>query len=244
MIELERIDVSYGQLQVLWGVSLRVEENEVVAILGANGAGKSTVMAALSGVVRPTAGRVLFEGEDITALPPRDRVARGIVHVLERQRVFPFMSVNENLRLGAYLPAQRRRINEGLERVYDLFPWLEARGKQRAGLLSGGEQQMVVIARGLMSGPRLMMLDEPFLGLSPSMVAQILDVIRKLNEQGITVVFIEQHVKKALTASSRAYVLEAGRVAISGDSAELYSSGEVTRIYMGVEARQRSGASR
>ena len=205
MIELRNIDVAYGTLQVLWDVSLKVEKGEVVSILGANGAGKSTVMATMSGVVRPLKGSILFEGEDITALGPRARVSRGIVHVLERQRVFPF---------------------------------LKERTRQRAGLMSGGEQQMLVIARGLMSQPRLMMLDEPFLGLSPHMVSEILTVIRSLNEQGITVVFIEQHVKKALAASGRAYVLEAGRVALTGASNELLESGRVTKVYMGVEARE------
>jgi len=238
MIELRNIDVAYGTLQVLWDVSLKVEKGEVVSILGANGAGKSTVMATMSGVVRPLKGSILFEGEDITALGPRARVSRGIVHVLERQRVFPFMSVLENLKMGSYLPTARRKQSESLERVYELFPFLKERTRQRAGLMSGGEQQMLVIARGLMSQPRLMMLDEPFLGLSPHMVSEILTVIRSLNEQGITVVFIEQHVKKALAASGRAYVLEAGRVALTGASNELLESGRVTKVYMGVEARE------
>jgi branched-chain amino acid transport system ATP-binding protein len=238
MIELRGIDVAYGPLQVLWDVNLTVEAGEVLAILGANGAGKSTVMATMSGVVRPIGGSVLFEGEDVTALSPKERVQRGIVHVLERQRVFPFMSVYENLKMGAYLRGPRKDTKEGLERVYDLFPFLKERTKQRAGLMSGGEQQMLVIARGLMAQPRLMMLDEPFLGLSPYMVSEILTVIRTLNEDGITVAFIEQHVKKALDASHRAYVLEAGRVVLTGSSDELLSSGQVTKVYMGVETRE------
>jgi branched-chain amino acid transport system ATP-binding protein len=238
VIELRNVDIAYGEVQVLWDVSLSVDKGEVVAILGANGAGKSTVMATMSGVVKPIGGSVIFEGEDITKLDARARVERGIVHVLERQRVFPFMSVLENLKLGSYLKAARKQQASSLERVYGLFPFLEKRSKQRAGLMSGGEQQMLVIARGLMSQPRLMMLDEPFLGLSPQMVTEILDVIRRVNDQGITVVFIEQHVKKALNASARAYVLEAGRVALSGPSEELLESGQVTKVYMGVEARE------
>jgi branched-chain amino acid transport system ATP-binding protein len=238
MIELKNIDVAYGELQVLWDVSLTVKEGEVVSILGANGAGKSTVMATMSGVVRPKLGAVIFEGKDVTALSPKQRVERGIVHVLERQRVFPFMSVLENLKMGAYLPGPRKQTKQRLEVVYDFFPFLEDRMKQRAGLMSGGEQQMLVIARGLMAQPRVMMLDEPFLGLSPQMVSEILVVIQKLNEQGITVVFIEQHVKKALDSSTRAYVLDAGRVVLSGPSDELLESGQVTKVYMGVEARE------
>lgn len=238
MIELKNIDVAYGELQVLWDVSLTVQEGEVVSILGANGAGKSTVMATMSGVVRPKRGSVVFEGEDVTALSPKQRVERGIVHVLERQRVFPFMSVLENLKMGAYLPGPRKQTKQRLEVVYDFFPFLKDRTKQRAGLMSGGEQQMLVIARGLMSQPRVMMLDEPFLGLSPHMVTEILVVVKKLHEQGITVVFIEQHVKKALDSSTRAYVLDAGRVVLSGPSDELLAGGQVTKVYMGVEARE------
>ncbi|MGH2945819.1 MAG: ABC transporter ATP-binding protein [Solirubrobacteraceae bacterium] len=237
MLEVRDIDVSYGFLQVLWGLNVDVHEGEVVAILGANGAGKSTLMAAMSGVVRPTSGHVTFDGEDVTCLPVRERLKRGLAHVLERQRVFPLLTVHENLRVGAYLPRSRRALNEALEYVYSLFPFLEDRSGQRAGSLSGGEQQMLVIARGLMSRPRMVLLDEPFLGLSPQMVAEITVTIRRLHESGVTIAFIEQDVGKALAIAQRAYVLEAGRLALSGPSEELRRTDAVTKVYMGLAGR-------
>lgn len=236
MIQLESVDVHYGEMQVLWDVDVDVAEGDVVAILGANGAGKSTVMAAISGVVSPSAGRVLFEGEDVTSLSPRERVERGIVHVLERRRVFPFMSVWENLRLGAYLPRTREHFDASLARVYELFPILKDRSRQHAVSLSGGEQQMLAMARGLMCDPRVLMLDEPLLGLAPSLVPVIMDVIRKLNDDGLTIIFIEQHVRHSLSLADHAYVLSAGRIALSGPSDELLASDEVRRVYMGLES--------
>ena len=233
MLELENIDVAYGALQVLWDVSVRVDEGEIVAILGANGAGKSTLMAAMSGVVSPRRGRVRFEGEDITSRSVGERLERGIAHVLERQRVFPLLTVSENLRVGAYLPTARRALRERLDYVYSMFPFLKERANQKAISLSGGEQQMLVIARGLMTRPRLVLLDEPFLGLAPHMVGQITDTIQRLRDSGVTVTFIEQDVGKSLSIADRAYVLEAGRLAITGTADELRRTDAVTKVYMG-----------
>jgi branched-chain amino acid transport system ATP-binding protein len=238
MLEIENIDVSYGFLQVLWDLSVRVDEGEIVAILGANGAGKSTLMAAMSGVVRPTRGRVTLEGRDITRLSVRERLELGIAHVLERQRVFPLLTVSENLRVGAYLPASRKQLAERLRFVYALFPFLEERAGQKAVSMSGGEQQMLVIARGLMTRPRLVLLDEPFLGLSPHMVGEIMGTIRRLRENGVTVVFIEQDVGKSLAIGDRAYVLEAGRLALTGPAEELRRTDAVTKVYMGLHGRE------
>ena len=233
MLELEGIDVAYGALQVLWDLSVRVDEGEIVAILGANGAGKSTLMAAMSGIVTPRRGRVRFEGTDITDRSVRERLELGIAHVLERQRVFPLLTVNENLRVGAYLPKSRKKLAERLEYVYSLFGFLEERAGQKAVSMSGGEQQMLVIARGLMTRPRLVLLDEPFLGLSPHMVGQITETIQRLREGGVTVAFIEQDVGKSLSIADRAYVLEAGRLALSGGADELRRTEAVTKVYMG-----------
>jgi branched-chain amino acid transport system ATP-binding protein len=233
MLELDHIDVAYGPLQVLWDVSIRVDQHEVVAILGANGAGKSTLMAAMSGVVNPRNGSVRFEGEDITATSVRERLDLGIAHVLERQRVFPLLTVRENLRVGAYLPRSRKKLAERLDYVYALFPFLEDRADQKAVSMSGGEQQMLVIARGLMTQPRLVLLDEPFLGLSPQMVSQITETIRRLQANGVTVTFIEQDVGKSLSIADRAYVLEAGRLALTGTAEELRRTDAVTDVYMG-----------
>jgi branched-chain amino acid transport system ATP-binding protein len=233
MLELDHIDVAYGPLQVLWDVSIRVDEHEVVAILGANGAGKSTLMAAMSGVVNPRNGSVRFEGQDITGTSVRERLELGIAHVLERQRVFPLLTVRENLRVGAYLPKSRKKLAERLAYVYGLFPFLEGRADQKAVSMSGGEQQMLVIARGLMTQPRLVLLDEPFLGLSPQMVTQITETIRRLQDNGVTVTFIEQDVGKSLSIADRAYVLEAGRLALTGTAEELRRTDAVTDVYMG-----------
>ena len=237
-LRLEAVDVCYGDLQVLWSVDLRVGQGEVVAIMGSNGAGKSTVMNTISGLTKVTRGRILFEEQDITGLPTAARVSLGIAHVLERHRLFPLMSVRENLLLGAYSPKARARTQDALDRVFTLFPFLQDRQKQLAGSFSGGEQQMLAIARGLMSHPRLIMLDEPFLGLSPAMVRGIIAIVAKLKASGLTVLFIEQHVRHSLTMSDRAEILEAGRVVLSGRSADLLQDDRVQRVYMGLETAE------
>ena len=234
MLEARGLDVLYGDYQILWKAEFRAEAGEVVAILGPNGAGKSTLMNTLSGLIRPRRGSVTFKGQSIAGLPPHRIVPLGIAHVLERRRLFPFMTVRENLLLGGYHPAARARREASLADVEALFPFLRARADQLGHTLSGGEQQMVAIARGLMARPELLMIDEPFLGLAPRIVEQIAEVIRALNrERGLTVVFIEQNVELALRMAHRGYVLESGRTILEGASAALLGSSEVKRIFLG-----------
>jgi len=234
VLEARGLDVLYGDYQILWEAEFRAEAGEVVAILGPNGAGKSTLMNTLSGLIRPRRGSVTFKGESIAGLPPHRIVPLGLAHVLERRRLFPFMTVRENLLLGGYHPAARARREASLAEVEALFPFLRARADQLGHTLSGGEQQMVAIARGLMARPTLLMIDEPFLGLAPRIVEQIAEVIRALNrERGLTVVFIEQNVELALGMAHRGYVLESGRTIIEGPSASLLGSREVKRIFLG-----------
>jgi len=234
VLEARGLDVLYGDFQILWEAEFRAEPGEVVAILGPNGAGKSTLMNTLSGLIRPRRGSITFKGQSIGGLPPHRIVPLGIAHVLERRRLFPFMTVRENLLLGGYHPVARARREASLADVEALFPFLRARADQLGHTLSGGEQQMVAIARGLMARPELLMIDEPFLGLAPRIVEQIAEVIRALNrERGLTVVFIEQNVELALGMAHRGYILESGRNVIQGPSASLLGSPEVKRIFLG-----------
>jgi branched-chain amino acid transport system ATP-binding protein len=231
LLELENVEVRYGAVQALHGVSLSVGEGEVVAVLGGNGAGKTTTLRAVSGLVS-TSGQVRFAGERITGAAP-ERVARaGIAHVPEGRGLFSELSVYDNLRLGAYL--QRDGFDEGYERARAHFPWLEDRRDQQAGTLSGGEQQMLAIARALMARPKLLLLDEPSLGLAPLVVREIFAILDDLNEkEGLAVLVVEQNAKLALRSSSRAYVLEVGRVALEGPSAELAENESVRKAYLG-----------
>ena len=231
LLELENVEARYGAVQALHGVSLSVGEREVVAVLGGNGAGKTTTLRAVSGLVS-TSGEVRFGGQRITGASP-ERVARsGIAHVPEGRGLFNELSVYDNLRLGAYL--QRDGFDEGYERVRAHFPWLERRRDQQAGTLSGGEQQMLAVARALMGRPRLLLLDEPSLGLAPLIVREIFRIIGDLNEEeGLAVLVVEQNAKLALRSSSRAYVLEVGRVALEGPSPELAENESVRKAYLG-----------
>ncbi len=231
LLELENVEARYGAVQALHGVSLSVGEREVVAVLGGNGAGKTTTLRAVSGLVS-TSGQVRFGGERITGAAP-ERVARaGIAHVPEGRGLFNELSVYDNLRLGAYL--QRDGFDEGYERVRAHFPWLERRRDQQAGTLSGGEQQMLAVARALMARPKLLLLDEPSLGLAPLIVREIFRIIGDLNEEeGLAVLVVEQNAKLALRSSSRAYVLEVGRVALEGPSPELAENESVRKAYLG-----------
>jgi branched-chain amino acid transport system ATP-binding protein len=231
LLELENVEARYGAVQALHGVSLSVGEGEVVAVLGGNGAGKTTMLRSVSGLVS-TSGQVRFAGERITGAAP-ERVARaGIAHVPEGRGLFNELSVYDNLRLGAYL--QRDGVDEGYERVQAHFPWLERRRDQQAGTLSGGEQQMLAVARALMGRPRLLLLDEPSLGLAPLVVREIFGILDDLNEkEGLAVLVVEQNAKLALRSSSRAYVLEVGRVALEGSSAELAENESVRKAYLG-----------
>ena len=233
ILEARGLDVLLGDYQVLWDARLAAEEGELVALLGPNGSGKSTLMNTVSGLLRPRAGTITFRGAPIAGLPAHRIVARGIAHVLERRRLFPYLSVEQNVRLGAYAEAARAGREAQLTRVKALFPIVEARAGQLARTLSGGEQQMVAIARGLMAQPRLLMIDEPFLGLAPRVVAELVEAIRRINREGITVVFIEQNVEMALSLARRGYILESGRVVLEGRSEELLRSPEVRRIFLG-----------
>ncbi len=234
MLAAEGLDVLYSDYQVLWDARMSATAGEVVAILGPNGAGKSTLMNTLSGLVGARSGRITFKGHRIDGLPPHRIVALGLSHVLERRRLFPYLSVRQNLLLGAHHPDARPHRDESLAQAEALFPFLRARWEQLAYTLSGGEQQMVAIARGLMARPSLLMIDEPFLGLAPRVVEQICEVITAINrERGITVIFIEQNVELALKLAHRGYVLESGRTILEGPSASLLQSAEVKRIFLG-----------
>ena len=233
MLEVRDLQVLLGDYQVLWGARLAVAPGEIVALLGPNGSGKSTLMNSVSGLLRPRAGRITFEGRDIAGEPAHRIVGRGISHVLERRRLFPYLSVRQNVWLGGYHAAARAAREEQFERVTRLFPIIATRAAQSAQSLSGGEQQMVAIARGLMARPRLLMIDEPFLGLAPRVVGELTEAIRRVNAEGLTILFIEQNVELALSIASRGYVLESGRTVVDGRSADLLRSPEVRRIFLG-----------
>jgi branched-chain amino acid transport system ATP-binding protein len=233
-LAVEALDVAYGDFQVLWEVAMEVGEGEIVAVLGPNGAGKSTLMNTISGLVAPRAGRITFRGKRIEGLPAHRTVGEGIAHVLERRRLFPFLTVRDNVLLGAHNPAARPHRAETLARVEALFPVVGSRRDQLAHTLSGGEQQMVAVARGLMARPRLLMIDEPFLGLAPRVVEELGMLMRRVrDEQGVGIVFIEQNVELALRLADRGYILESGRTILSGHSAALLQSAEVKRIFLG-----------
>ena len=234
MLTVEALDVAYGDFQVLWGAELRVEPGEIVCVLGPNGAGKSTLMNTISGLLQPCAGNITFLEQRIDGLPAHRAAGLGIAHVLERRRLFPFLTVLDNVLLGAHNARARPQRAETLARVEALFPVVRTRRAQLAHTLSGGEQQMVAIARGLMARPRLLMIDEPFLGLAPQIVQEIGRLVRRIrDEEGIGVVFIEQNVELALRLADRGYVLESGRTILTGPSAELLQSPEVKRIFLG-----------
>ena len=233
-LEARGLDVLYGDYQILWAVSFLARRGEVVAVLGPNGSGKSTLMNTLSGLVRGRSGEIRLGERRIDGLPPHKIVGLGLAHVLERRRLFPYLTVRQNLLLGAYHSGARARREETLGDVETLFPRLKERQDQPAGTLSGGEQQMVAIGRGLMARPALLMVDEPFLGLAPRVIEQIADVLTAINrERGITVVFIEQNVELALRMAHRGYILESGRAILEGPAADLLASSDVKRIFLG-----------
>ena len=234
MLEVAHIDVFYGDVQVLWDVSFNVRKGEIVALIGANGSGKTTSLNTISSILRPRRGAVTYEGQALHTREPYDLVGLGIAHVPEARRLFPEMTVKENLLLGALTPDAKRSRPEMLEKVYGIFPRLKEREKQAAGTMSGGEQQMCAIARGLMSKPRLLMLDEPSLGLSPILVSDIFRVITEVHEAGVTVLLVEQNVFKTLAIADRAYVLENGRIVLEGTGKDLLNDEHVKKAYLGV----------
>jgi branched-chain amino acid transport system ATP-binding protein len=234
LLELEGVEVAYGDLPALRGISLGVEEGETLSVVGANGAGKTTMLRAISGLLRPRAGRILLDGTRLDAMPSHAIVARGVVQVPEGRKIFPGLTVKENLELGSYVAAARPKRRESLERVLGLFPRLAERQRQAAGTMSGGEQQMLAIGRALMARPRLLMLDEPSLGLAPIIVQEIFRIIAEINRLGTTVLLVEQNTRQALGLSRRGYVLENGRIALEGTGAALLDNEHVRRAYLGM----------
>ena len=234
MLELRAITAGYGQFTALWDVSLRVDGGEAVAVVGPNGAGKTTLLRVISGLIAPRSGALTFDGAELAGRPAHQIVGHGIAHVPEGRRLFPALTVADNLKMGAFLPAARARFAESLERVYALFPVLAERRAQRAGSMSGGEQQMLAIGRALMARPRVLMLDEPSLGLAPLIVKEIFRIIGEINQLGTTVLLVEQNTRQALALSRRGYVLENGRVVLEGSWAELLGNEHVKRAYLGM----------
>jgi branched-chain amino acid transport system ATP-binding protein len=235
LLELEDVHTFYGSIEALKGVSLEVNEGEIVTLIGANGAGKSTTLRSINGLNAPKRGRIVFRGKDITRRGPHDIVAMGISQSPEGRRLFPHMSVLENLEMGAFQRKDRRGIREDLNRVYSLFERLEERKNQRAGTLSGGEQQMCAIGRALMARPTLLMLDEPSMGLAPIFVEKIFEIVREINEQGTTILLVEQNALMALDAAQRGYVMETGRIALHDDAKALRENEQVQKAYLGIE---------
>jgi len=234
MLKVNDIDVFYGDLQVLWDVSFEVKENEIVVLVGANGAGKSTTLKTISSALTPEKGTIEFHGIRLDQLPANRIIEQGIVHVPEARRLFPDMSVEENLIMGSLRGDAKGKRYETIDYVYGLFPILGERKKQMAGTLSGGEQQMLAVARGLMGHPKLMMLDEPSLGLSPILVVQIFKTVKKINGEGVTVLLVEQNVRQTLAMCHRAYVLETGRTILEGTGKELMADDHVKEAYLGI----------
>jgi branched-chain amino acid transport system ATP-binding protein len=234
MIELRRVTAGYGQFTALWDVDLRVDASEAVAVVGPNGAGKTTLLRVVSGVLPLRTGDLLFEGESLAGQPPHAIVGHGIAHVAEGRRLFPGLTVVENLKMGAYLPRARRAYRESLQRVFALFPALADRQKQRAGSLSGGEQQMLAIGRALMSRPKLILFDEPSMGLAPVMVLRLFDLIHRIREEGYTILVVEQNVRQVLKLVDRAYLLEVGRIRMEGRAADLAGQDFIRKAYVGL----------
>jgi branched-chain amino acid transport system ATP-binding protein len=231
LLEVDDIHTFYGNIEALKGISLTVEEGEIVTLIGSNGAGKSTTLRSISGVTPPRQGAIHFDGEDISTVPPQNIVQRGISQSPEGRHVFPRMTVRENLDMGAYL--RRDDYSEDMERVFELFPRLKERERQKGGTMSGGEQQMLAIGRALMARPKLLLLDEPSMGIAPILVDRIYETIKQINEQGTTILLVEQSATHALNASSRGYVLATGEVALSDSSAALQENEEVQKAYLG-----------
>jgi branched-chain amino acid transport system ATP-binding protein len=233
VLEFQAVDTHYGELHVLKSVDYRIETGEIVCLLGGNASGKSTTMKAIMGIVRPSRGDILYEGRSLKGVSTAERVYRGIAPVLEARRLFPRMTVYENLEMGAYTRRGRAEFKEDLARVFGLFPRVEERLYQLAGTLSGGEQQMVAISRALMARPKLLCMDEPSMGLSPAYVEQVFDIIREINRQGTTIFMVEQNANMALTIADRAYVLQTGQVVLSGPAAQLRENEMIRRAYLG-----------
>lgn len=233
MLEVKDLEVYYGVIQAIKGISFHVDKGEVIALIGANGAGKTTTLHTVTGLLSPKKGHVMFEGKDITKVPAHKIVSMGMAHVPEGRRVFAELSVYENLKMGAYTRKDKAEIEESLNNVYKRFPRLEERKNQMAGTLSGGEQQMLAMGRALMSRPKIILMDEPSMGLSPIMVNEIFDIIRSVSESGTTVLLVEQNAKKALSIADRAYVLETGNIVLEGSAKDLLEDDSIKKAYLG-----------
>lgn len=233
MLKVTDLEVSYGMIQAIKGVSFEVEQGEVIALIGANGAGKTTILHTVTGLLKSKAGKIEFEGQDITKMPGHKIVSLGMAHVPEGRRVFADLSVYENLKLGAYTRNDKQEIENTLKMVYERFPRLEERKSQLAGTLSGGEQQMLAMGRALMSHPKIVLMDEPSMGLSPIFVSEIFDIIKEISASGTTVLVVEQNAKKALSIADRAYVLETGKIVLDGNAADLLENDSVKKAYLG-----------
>lgn len=233
MLEVKDIQVYYGMIQAIKGVSFHVDEGEVIALIGANGAGKTTILHTISGLLSPKSGSVIFEGKDITRVPGHKIVSMGMAHVPEGRRVFAQLTVLQNLKMGAYTRKDKEEIQQTLQTVFERFPRLEERQNQLAGTLSGGEQQMLAMGRALMSHPRIILMDEPSMGLSPIFVNEIFDIIQEVSKSGATVLLVEQNAKKALSIADRAYVLETGNIVMEGKASELLQNDSIKKAYLG-----------
>ncbi len=232
MLEVKDLNVYYGVIQALKGISFEVEEGDVIALIGANGAGKTTTLHTITGLIPAKSGSIVFEGKDITKVPGHKLVSMGIAHVPEGRRVFAQLTVLQNLRMGAYTRSDKQEIEETIQKIYKRFPRLEERKNQLAGTLSGGEQQMLAMGRALMSHPRLIVMDEPSMGLSPIYVNEIFDIIKEISADGTTVLLVEQNAKKALSIANKAYVLETGSIVLKGDAKELMNNDQVKKAYL------------
>ena len=233
LLDIKNIDVLYDDFQVIWDVSLNVNNSEMVALLGPNGSGKSTVLNTISNLVEHKKGGIYFDKKLISNIPTYQRTSIGISHVLERRRVFPYLTVIQNLLLGAWHPKAKEKLDTTLSKIYKIFPKLETRPSQLAHTMSGGEQQMLAIARGLIGLPKLLMVDEPFLGLSPIVVKDLINIFKNIVSEGISILFVEQNVRLALSMADRGYVLESGRLVVSGNSKDLIDSDKVKRVFLG-----------
>ena len=234
MLEIENLSAAYGMVQILRDVTFKVNEKEIVSIIGPNGAGKTTLVKTIMGFLQPKSGSIKFKGEDISKLPPYERVKKGVTMIPEGREIFPRMTVEENLLLGAYTIKDKKSVMENKEKVYQIFPVLKKKEKALAQTLSGGEQQMLVICRSLMSNPQLLILDEPSLGLAPIIVEKVLDTVRTINEEGVTVLLVEQNIHDSLNVADRGYVLEQGKIILEGKSRELLSNSHIKEVYLGL----------
>lgn len=233
MLEVSNLKVNYGMIQAIKGISFKVEQGEIIALIGANGAGKTTTLHTVSGLLKAREGSIIFDGKELTKTHAHKIVNMGMAHVPEGRRIFQQLTVYENLILGAYTRSDKKEIEESLEMIYKRFPRLEERKKQIAGTLSGGEQQMLAIGRALMSKPKIVLMDEPSMGLSPLLVSEIFDIIQSINKSGTTVLLVEQNAKKALSIANRAYVLETGNIVLEGDAKELMNNDQIKKAYLG-----------